>query len=168
GLADQIDSSLVAFVLQLHCYSFKPGAEDECLNLRNTVLDSVREFDKQPAVQVHRSRDITEDYESGLFPLATLERKFRQLSPGLQTRTQRPSQVDSSAAGFRLPTSTWPRREPPNDSPRDSSDLLKLIGGETAEIVCGVTFNVARSGHRNRLGLGCRRRPVLKKKGQPF
>src|ERR1700754_220434 len=102
-----MERALVRFVFQLAGDARQRSRKDKRLYFRETVLQSVNKLQQQPAVDVHRSRDVTKhDQLRALWP-PLLVTQFDQFAAGLQRQTQRASQINSMAAPHRTPAAAW-------------------------------------------------------------
>src|SRR4030095_14183042 len=110
--------------------------ERERLHAGEHVLQREEELQQEPAVEIHRARDVAEQHESHLALLAPPVAQLDDLAPR-EIRAQRAPQIHAAAPSHRPAPPADPTGQPACDLHGQPQDLLELLGPEGREVACG-------------------------------
>src|SRR3989454_5379233 len=127
--------------------------EREGLDPAEDVLEREEKLEQEPAVEVHRPRDVAEQDEPDLLALPLAVAQLDQVS-ARQVRPERPPEVHAPAPPYGTATARQTMREPPRDLDREPEDLVELVGAEGREVLADERLAVGRGGHPERLAPG--------------
>src|SRR6266478_6466665 len=114
------------------------------------VLEGVEELEQEPAVEVHRARDVAEQHEPDLLLLPPTAPEIDDL-PAREVRSECPPEVDKTTALGRPPAAARAAGEPAGDLDREPRDLVELLGREGREVLRRQRIAVGDGRHAERL-----------------
>ena len=114
------------------------------------MLQGEEELQEEAAVEVHRARDVAQQDQPHLAPLALPVAQLDDLAPR-QVRPQRAPEVDPPAPPHRPAPPADPPGQPPGDLHGEPQDLVELLGAEGREVARGQRFLLGGRRHAERL-----------------
>src|SRR5438105_7835393 len=124
--------------------------EREGLDPAEHVLEGVEKLKQEPAVEIHRARDVAEQHEPDLLLFSPTPPEVDDL-PAREVRPECPPEVDKTTALGWPPPAARAAGEPAGDLDREPRDLVELLSREGREVLRRQRVAVGDRGHAERL-----------------